>query len=297
MIERLLPMLAVQSQPFDSEDHLFEVKWDGVRALAAVEGGGLRVWGRELSDYGQRYPELDSLRCLPDGTVLDGELVALHGGRAELGELMRRHQLVNGRKIQQASRLQPATYVVFDLLYEGGQSLLGQPLLERRQRLQELAARYPECGLVFSDGVVGAGRDFFQKVVEQGHEGVVAKHVGSRYLPGKRGPAWRKIKPFQTLPCVAIGYTSARCGISSLLVATERQGKLQYVAELTAGFTVAAKVELAQLLARQPRSGPVVPCPKRANWVEPELYCQVRFLEWTKNGRLRGAHYRGLIQA
>jgi len=296
MIERLLPMLAVQAQPFDSQDHLFEVKWDGVRALTAVEAGQCRVWGRGLADYRQRYPELEALRSLPDGTLLDGELVVLRSGRAQLGELMRRHQLVNGRKIQQASRLLPATYVVFDLLYEGGRSLLGQPLVERRQRLQELVARHPQCRLVFSDGVVGAGRDFFQKVVEQGHEGVLAKHLGSRYLPGKRGQAWRKIKPFRTLPCVVIGYTSSRRGLRSLLVAAERQGKLEYVAELTAGFSEEAQVQLAQLLGRQPRGEPVVPCSKRATWVEPELYCQVRFLEWTAHGRLRGAHYRGLIQ-
>jgi DNA ligase D-like protein (predicted ligase) len=296
MIERLLPMLAVQAQPFDSDDHLFEVKWDGVRALAALEAGQCHVWGRGLADYSQRYPELDALRCLPDGTVLDGELVVLRSGRADFGELMRRHQLVNCRKIQQASRLWPATYVVFDLLYEGGRSLLGRPLVERRQRLQELLARHPASRLVFSDGVVGAGRDFFQRVVDQGHEGVMAKHVSSRYLPGKRGQAWRKIKPFQTLPCVVIGYTSSRRGIRSLLVAADRQGTLEYVAELTAGFSEEAQAQLAQLLNRQPRCEPVVPCPKRGRWVEPELYCHVRFLEWTAHGRLRGAHYRGLIQ-
>lgn len=77
MIERLLPMLAVQSQPFDSADHLFEVKWDGVRALVAIEPSGHRVWGRKLADYSQRYPELESLRSWPAGTVLDGELVVL----------------------------------------------------------------------------------------------------------------------------------------------------------------------------------------------------------------------------
>lgn len=97
-MERFLPMLAVQSQPFDSAEHLFEVKWDGVRAVAAVEAGHWNVWGRELADYTQRYPELDPLRRLPSGTVLDGELVLLRSGRADLQELMRRHQLVGAQK-------------------------------------------------------------------------------------------------------------------------------------------------------------------------------------------------------
>ena len=295
MIQRLLPMLAVQSQPFDSDKHLFEVKWDGVRALTAVEDGGCRIWGRKLADYSQRYPELDTLRCLPSGTMLDGELVALRSGRAEFGELMRRHQLVSGHKVRQAGRACPVTYVAFDLLYESGRSLLGRPLSERRQRLQDLMARSPDPRLAFSDGVIGPGRDFFQRVVEDGHEGVMAKQLSSRYLPGKRMQAWRKIKPFQTLPCVVIGYTPSRLGLRSLLVAAAPQGNLAYVAELTSGFTEEAKEQLLQRLSRQSRHEPVVPCPKRARWVEPELYCQVRFLEWTNGGRLRGAHFRGLI--
>ena len=173
----------------------------------------------------------------------------------------------------------------------------GSDAEQRRQRLQELLARQPAPPLVFSDGVVGAGRDFFRQVVDQGHEGVMAKHLKSRYRPGKRGQAWRKIKPFQTLPCVVIGYTSSRRGVRSLLVAAVRQARLQYVAELTAGWTDEAQAQLAPLLCRQPRSAPVVPCPKAAKWIEPDVYCQVRFLEWTARGRLRGAHFRGLIQS
>ena len=295
MIQRLLPMLAVQSQPFDSESHVFEVKWDGVRALTATEASGCRIWGRQLADYSQRYPELYALRSLSSGTVLDGELVALRSGRADFGELMHRHQLVSHRKVQEAARHCPVTYVVFDLLYDGGQSLLDWPLSQRRQRLQDLVGQHGTPCWAFSDGVIGFGRDFFARVVEDGHEGVVAKQLSSRYLPGKRGQAWRKIKPFQTLPCVVIGYTPSRRGIRSLLVAAARQGKLAYVAELTSGFTDDAKEQLAPQLSRHLRRDPVVPCPKRARWVEPELYCQVRFLEWTESGRLRGAHFRGVI--
>jgi DNA ligase D-like protein (predicted ligase) len=295
MIESLLPMLAVQSRPFDSENHVFEVKWDGVRALTAIEPSGCRIWGRKLADYSQRYPELAALCCLPSGTVLDGELIAFRSGRADFAELMRRHQLVSCRKVQEAARLCPVTYVVFDLLYDSGRSLLGRPLSQRRQRLQDLVARHRTPCWAFSDGVIGSGRDFFQRVVEGGHEGVMAKQLSSRYLPGKRGQAWRKIKPFQTLPCVVIGYTPSRRGIRSLLVATAWQGKLAYVAELTSGFTDETKEQLAPQLSRRPRHNPVVPCPKRARWIEPELYCQVRFLEWTEGGRLRGAHFRGVI--
>jgi DNA ligase D-like protein (predicted ligase) len=296
MIEQLSPMLAAQAEPFDSDEHLFEVKWNGVRTLAAVEGGRRRAWGRELSDYASRYPELEMLRGLPDGALLDGELVVLRDGRAELDELMRRHHLVSPRKIQEASHFLPATYIVFDLLYAGGRSLLGRPLDERRRRLEELLAAQHDPRLVFSAGVVGGGQAFFRQVVEQGHEGAMAKHLKSRYLPGRRGQAWRKIKPFQSIPCVVLGYTPSRQGFRSLLVGAVWGRKLQYVAELTSGFTQEAKRQLAPRLPSLVRSQPAVACSKRACWVEPEIYCEVRFLERTARGRLRGAHYRGLIE-
>ena len=295
-MERFLPMLAVQSQPFDSAEHQFEVKWDGVRAVAAVEAGCWNVWGRELADYTQRYPELDVLRRLPAGTVLDGELVLLRSGRADLQELMRRHQLAGARKIQEASRRLPATYMVFDLVYHGGQPLWGRPLVERRELLAELLGQHPDQGLVLSEGVAGSGRTFFDKVVQQGHEGIMAKHLQSRYLPGRRVQAWRKIKPFQSIPSVVIGYTSSRQGIHSLLVAATVQGALHYVAELTSGFSHDVRWQLARLLQTRPRPEPVVPCArKQAIWVEPDVFCEVRFLEWTPHGRLRGAHFRGLL--
>jgi ATP-dependent DNA ligase len=157
-------------------------------------------WGRELADYTPRYPELDVLQRLPAGTVLDGELVLLRSGRADLQELMRRHQLAGARKIQEASRRLPATYVVFDLVYHGGRPLWGRPLVERRELLAELLDQHPDHGLVLSDGVAGSGRTFFDKVVQQGHEGVMAKHLKSRYLPGRRVQAGARSNPSSRSP-------------------------------------------------------------------------------------------------
>lgn len=227
MISKFLPMLAVAAEPFDSPEHLFEVKWDGVRALASVESGGWRLWGRELADYQPRYPELDVLRRLPAGTVVDGELVVLCQGRADLAAVLRRHQLVQPRKIQHASRQAPASYLLFDLLSWQGEPLLDQPLSERRKRLEELLNRCHEQRLVFSEGVVGPGREFFKQAVAQGHEGVMAKHVQGRYLPGRRMSAWRKIKPRGWIPCAIVGYTAGRSGVDSLLVAASCDGVLQ----------------------------------------------------------------------
>jgi ATP-dependent DNA ligase len=191
----LLPMLAVRAEPFDSPEYLFEVKWDGVRALAARESTGWRMWGREAADYTARYPELGVLNRLPPGTLLDGEVILCQGGRPHLPSLLTRHQLLRPKQIEALSRVRPVTYVVFDVLSIPGRSLLGQPLQARREILQGLLDPLHEPRLVFSAGVVGSGRLFFAEVVRQGQEGVMAKHLASRYRPGRRSAAWKKIKP------------------------------------------------------------------------------------------------------
>jgi bifunctional non-homologous end joining protein LigD len=294
-MKRLLPMLATPAAPFDAEDYLYEIKWDGVRALAAVDVGRGQLWGRHGTDYTARYPELAVLGRLPSGTVLDGELVVLQDGRANLPALLSRHQR---RRIDpllgSARRQPPVCYIVFDLLYAGGQSLLQETLVRRRARLRELVLRVNEPVLVHSEGVVGCGREFFARVVAQGHEGVMAKSQASRYQPGKRSRSWRKIKPVQRLPCVVIGYLAGRAGVHRLLLATLHAGVLRYVGQVRAGLDVQAA--LARHLARGRRSRPVVPCAQQAWWLEPELYCRVKFHGWTPHGHLRNARFCGWLE-
>ena len=178
----LYPMLATAAAPFDGEDYLFEVKWDGVRALAEVAEGRWRLWGRTGSDYTERYPELAVLGRLPAGTVVDGELVVFQGGRADFPALLQRHQRQVAGPLDALRRRLPIRYVVFDLLCHGGRTLVKEPLHERRVRLRELLIEIAEPLLAFSDGIVGQGRDFFSRVVDQGHEGVMAKQL-SQPLP------------------------------------------------------------------------------------------------------------------
>jgi len=296
MNDLLYPMLATPAAPFDAEDYLFEVKWDGVRALAAVAEGRWRLWGRTGSDYTERYPELAMLGRLPAGTVVDGELVVLQGGRADFSALLQRHQRHAGGPLGPSMQRLPIRYLVFDLLFHGGRSLLKEPLHERRARLRELLTEIHEPLLTFSDGIVGRGRDFFARVVAEGHEGVMAKHLASRYQPGKRTPAWKKIKPVQVLPCVIVGYRAGREGVHSLLVATERAGVLRYVGQVSRGLSAQAQVELARRLAQRRRPQPLVSCPQPACWVEPEIYCRVRFQDWTSRGRLRHAVFDGWLE-
>jgi bifunctional non-homologous end joining protein LigD/DNA ligase-1 len=297
MMDRFLPMLAVRGEPFDSPEYLFEVKWNGVRALAASASGRWQLWGREQGDYQDRYPELEPLSRLPSGTVVDGELVLLSAGVPDLDALQRRHHLSRPGEIQQRSRRQPVTYVLFDLLVDRGQSLLGQPLVRRREVLQQLVQQLGEPRLAFSEGVLGWGRVFFEQAVRQGQEGVMAKHLSSRYVPGRRSAAWKKLKPGRWLAGVVVGYVPGVAGVQSVLVAALHAGGLRYVAQVRSGFGGPERRRLQGLLQQRIRVRPVVECPCRGIWVEPELYCRIGFLEWTRAGRLRGARFRGLLAA
>ncbi len=209
----LRPMLAQPGRPFDSDQHLFEIKWDGIRALAFIEQTGYRLLSRHGLELGALFPELATLTDLPPGTLLDGELVVLRRGRPELSLVQSRQQLRNGHKIRVRAQTTPATYIVFDQLYDEYRPLLGRPLSVRRDVLSTtLGSAGPRCDtnhagdtdhagetnharVVFSQGVTGAGRAFFQQVVEQQLEGVVAKHLDSLYRPGRRNGAWIKIRP------------------------------------------------------------------------------------------------------
>jgi DNA ligase D-like protein (predicted ligase) len=284
-------MLAVAGEPFDSDAYLFEIKWDGIRALAESRWA---VWGRGGVDYTARYPELNVLRRLPAGTVVDGELVVLRNGRADFPAVLGRHQRVRPRL--DGDRALPVCYVLFDLLYLRGQALLHEPLIDRRARLHALVEQVQEPLLAFSDGMVGNGRTFYEQAVAQAHEGVMAKLKSSRYRPGKRSSAWQKFKPHGQLPCVIVGYHAGRGGIERLLVASVREGALRYVGQVQRGLNAALRADLARRLANQRRRQPVVPCPEPACWVEPDCYCQVRYIGWTCSGHLRYAVFGGFLE-
>jgi bifunctional non-homologous end joining protein LigD len=187
------PMLAKRGVPFDSSEHVFEVKWDGTRVLAFVESYGYRLVNRHRADVTDRFPELVFLNNLPAGIVLDGEVVVLRQGKPDFGLLLSRNQARASLKIQSLARTFPATYVVFDLLYDRFVSLLALPLRARRQRLDRVVQACDDPRLAFSEGIVGPGRAFFEAVCQKGLEGVVAKRLDGRYRPGRR--AWIKIKP------------------------------------------------------------------------------------------------------
>ncbi|MCK5945466.1 MAG: ATP-dependent DNA ligase [Planctomycetes bacterium] len=291
-------MLARIGEPFDSDEHLFELKWDGVRAVSYVEHGSLRMHGRRRRDLATRYPELAFLAELPSGCVVDGELVVLRDdGRPDFRAILSREN-ASARSVDAAMRRHPVVYVAFDLLYERGQPLLREPLRARRERLQALVAAAGAPRLMLSDGVVGQGLSLFEAARSQELEGIVAKRLDAPYLPGERGDAWQKIKPVKSIHCLVLGYepdAARRDDFKSLIVATDIDGELRCVGKVGSGIDEATRRELRELLRAKPAEAPLIDAGVQGVWVQPGIYCMVSYLERTRSGNLRAPVFKGLV--
>ncbi len=292
------PMLAKLGQPFDSDEHWFEIKWDGIRALAFVEGGAYRLVGRSRRSATERYPELAFLGGLPPGTVLDGELVALTPqGLPDFRAVLSREQARTEARARVLARATPVTYVVFDVLYTGFESRMALPLRARRELLAPIVEACEEPRLVLSDGIVGRGRALFGEVDRRGIEGILAKRLDGAYLPGRRSDSWTKIKIRRNMPCVILGYQADETGdLRSLVIgAVEEDGELRCVGKVGSGLTDAMRAKLLALLRPRVRPGPLVECGMDAVWVEPDVYCAVAYLERTSTGNLRAPVFVELL--
>jgi ATP-dependent DNA ligase len=268
-------MLAKTGEAFDSPDYLFEIKWDGTRCLCFVDDEGCRLVNRRNVDITPRYPEFAPMAGLPEGTALDGEMVVLQGGKSNFALLQSREHSRTPLKVRSLARSTPATFMVFDLLYENGVSLLNEPLRERRLRLEKLLKQHPVPHVVLSRGVVQSGIEFFRQTTREGLEGVIAKRLNSRYLPGRRTDAWIKIKKGIELFCVVIGFEpSGTDDFRSLILAHEQGGQLRPVGKAGTGFDVALRKELNAWLWSHLRPKPIVPCKHKGLWVEPKLICR-----------------------
>lgn len=290
-------MLAKIGKPFDNPAWLFEVKWDGTRALAFIEGGDYRLLNRKKNDSRPRYPELDVLRTLPEGTILDGEIAVLVEGRPSFHGMLQREQARGAPRVRAVAKSLPAVYVVFDLLYRDDAPLLDRPLRERREALREVLARVDDPGgrVVLSEGVVGEGIAYFDEAGRRDLEGIVAKRLDSRYLPGKRSDAWLKIKRAQHVLCAILGFLpDGKKAVSSLVIATEEAGSLAPAGRVGSGLDAAMRRELRARLDPLITETPLLPeaaasimGSETVHWVDPGVFCEVKFLERTPDGQLR----------
>ena len=306
MPQRLKPMLASSgSLPSDDECWAYEIKWDGVRAIAYSQPGQIQLQSRNLNDISGQYPELHRLnRALGShGAVLDGEIVAFdEHHRPSFEALQARMHIASGAQAKRLAKATPVTYMIFDLLWLDGHSLMGLSYGERRERLASLALAGERWQT--PEHIVGNGSAVLQASAEQGLEGIVAKRLESTYEPGRRSPAWVKVKNFGRQELVIGGWMPGKGrrkeGIGALLVGVhDEAGALRYAGRVGTGFSEKELAHLARLLAPLERAtSPFAPAgqqpPRGAVFCEPTLVAEIEFREWTRAGSLRAPSYKGL---
>ncbi|HVM27717.1 MAG TPA: non-homologous end-joining DNA ligase [Mycobacteriales bacterium] len=298
----LVPMLAGTGPlPPDDERWSFEVKWDGVRVLAAAEHGRLRLTSRNGNDVTAAYPELAGLAAqLDTAALLDGEVVAFSGGRPDFGVLQSR---MHARRPPPALlREVPVTLMLFDVLHLGDRSLLDAGYDERRAALLALGLEGPHWSVPAA--FPGTGRAVFEATLAQGMEGVVAKRRDSRYEPGRRSDCWVKVKHLKRQSTVVAGWKPGEGGrsgrVGSLLLGVQGDDGLVFAGHVGTGFSAPVLRMLGERLAplRRETSPFASDVPREhartAVWVEPRLVCDVEFTAWTRDGRLRHPSYKGL---
>lgn len=289
-------LAARRNEPFDDERWWFEVKWDGYRAVVGSDQGVIRARSRRGLDLLGPFPEIRSAE-IPDGVVVDGEIVAFDSEGVPSFSLLQRRTGFGGAGT--GARV-GVNLVVFDVLFHGV-PVLDRPYEERRELLDRLQLAPP---IIVPEPTSTNGISLFSAVEERGMEGIVAKRLGSRYQPGRRSEDWLKISVRHTLRAVVGGYLpgdgSRHSTFGSLLVGLHDSDGLRWIGAVGSGFNDVSLEAFHDALGQLKRSESpfsnkvVVPGPGRPIWVEPALVIEVEYKEWTHDHHLRAPVYKGI---
>jgi DNA ligase D-like protein (predicted ligase)/DNA ligase D-like protein (predicted polymerase)/DNA ligase D-like protein (predicted 3'-phosphoesterase) len=294
--ERIQPMLARTAQkPPESPDHVYELKWDGLRALIALDEGEMRIYGRNRMDFTMQFPELrvpeQAFRAT--SALFDGEIVCLEpDGKPHFRNVIHRMQQNSEGAIERARAKHPAVCYLFDCLYLDGRPIVNEPLTRRREWLADAVRK--DSPFRVSE-LVEDGIGFLEAVKNMGLEGIMAKNRNSPYQTGRRSDFWLKIKTRQTTECVIIGYTQGRGDrqneFGAMHLAQGEGNELKYVGKVGTGFDQQSLEDIFVKLQKLTRiKRPVKEKPlddARSVWVEPQLMCEVQFASLTPDGLLR----------
>ncbi|WP_143960828.1 DNA ligase D [Litoribacter populi] len=288
----LKPMLATKTDKiFNKAGWIYELKWDGYRAIASIHDGKVNLYSRNGISFNSKFSNIHTnLKQVPYDVVLDGEIVALDE---------------NGLPIFQALQNYPDSeegqlrYYVFDMLRLNGHDMTGLPLLERKSLIQEVIEGVDQ--VVYCDHLEDMGSVFYEKAIDMGMEGVIAKKANSKYYPGARSEFWLKIKAMESQEAIICGYVINKGGggLGSLILGMFKDKKLVYIGNCGTGFGEEEIRKLLKLLdpierEESPFSSKINLKGRKAIWVAPELICEVSFTEWTRSGSLRHPVYKGL---
>ena len=303
MPEKIEPMMAKLSDrpPKPDDAWGFEFKWDGIRALAYVDGGRVRLVSRTGEEITPRYPEVHAMgRAIGSSElILDGEVVALDDrGRPSFEEIQQRMGLTSESEIRRKMKDVPVTYMIFDLLWQDGHSLLKEKYAERRRRLGALKLSGASWQTPPFEKAGGAA--MLEASRKAGLEGVMAKRLDSQYEPGRRSGAWVKVKNRNRQELVVAGWLDGegkRRGYpGALLVGYYDDGKFVYAGKVGTGFTDATLEKLNAMLkplAIDKNPFDAGSPPRASHFVKPKVVAEFEFVEWTRGGQLRAPAFKG----
>ncbi len=298
----ITPMLAElgKGEPPEGDDWVYEIKWDGVRAICFVEGGKLRMISRNGNAIDKQYPELSILphHLRARQAIVDGEIAALDDkGRPSFELLQSRMHVADASAIARLARSHPVVFYAFDLLYLDGRDLRAAPLIERKKLLKDILQA--DETIRYSDHFAISGVELLAAAKEQGLEGIVGKRAQSRY-ESRRSSDWVKWKVVDSDDFVICGYTEGdRHGLGALVLGKRTpEGKLTWAGNVGTGFDAKmVKTLFAKLTPLVVKESPLEPArglPRKVVWTKPDLICEVRFANWTEEGRLRAPVFLGL---
>jgi DNA ligase D-like protein (predicted ligase)/DNA ligase D-like protein (predicted 3'-phosphoesterase) len=292
MNQQYKPMLAkASSTPFSKEEWIYEIKWDGFRALAYVNEK-LKLLSRNQKEIEKKFPELQELLNLTQNAVLDGEIVIIKNGKTDFHSLLKRNQTNKTTEIKIQAKKSPASYMIFDILEKNGKNLTDLPLIERKKILKKTVK---EGNHVFlSDFIEQKGEEYYKIAIEKGLEGIIAKKKNSTYEPGIRSNNWLKIKKKNTVDCIVFGYTKGsgfrKHTFGSLLLGLYNEKKEPiYIGKVGTGFSQESLSKLTQKLKNLTTKKPPfkIPGAKDVIWLKPKIVCEVFYQTITKEGKLR----------
>jgi bifunctional non-homologous end joining protein LigD len=286
-------------EPFDDEDYIYQVKWDGVRILAFINQNEVQLWNKREHIRTVQYPELKALSQKIKGqeAVLDGEVVVLKNGKPSFPSVMRRDFSNNTPTIKYMQELLPIDYMIFDILQYNGENLVNRPLKFRQQLLADIFVQEEHFHLVDN---FPKGKSLFAAIKSQDLEGIVAKRQNSRYIPGKKHKEWLKIKYRRQHNCVVGGFTKRGNTINSLLLGVYQEDKFIYAGKAGSGLNNAGWEELSKQLPVMaidfsPFANFAGKAAQGYHYISPKLVVQVEFAEWTEEMQLRSPVIKGFV--
>jgi len=300
--KNFLPMLATLTEkPFDAEGWIYEIKWDGYRALAYLDNGKVELRSRNNKSFDQYYPIIQELKKWNIRAVIDGEIAVVNEkGAASFQHLQNWRSETDGE----------LHYYVFDILWCDGYDLVNVELLKRRKLLEEIMIDSPI--IRFSQDFETSGTELFEAANKLGLEGIIAKKNDSLYYPGIRTREWLKIKSGQRHEAIICGYTKNEDStklFSALVLGVYKNKKLEFIGQVGTGFTRAMQREILDKLklletSKSPfKETPIINKPTRfrprppkaqVTWVKPKLVCEVQYQELTSEGIMRHPSFQGL---